>query len=278
MTAVPEKDAAYASFEQKWLDANPEQNAVSIFLAPARRKKLSAFGTLIHEITLTAFSVRETAVAAAKLGWWQQELASAASGHSRHPISRELFRTSATSSIDVASWRKLIDGALAQLDAPAAAAFDDLRKRLAEFYGPVAAVESQLNDHRCDDGASALWISSHLVAMFRSTTPDHLDLPLDLLARHGTSRTDLALPGPKQSAVTKDFLGQTRELIAQNLNADVSATISRRVRARLDLRLVDGAIRSNDPAHYIATRYHRTGWRSAWLSWREARAEQKRHA
>jgi phytoene synthase len=273
---MPEKDVAYASFEQKWLDANPEQAAVAIFLDPARRDTMNAFGTLIYEIAHTTFGVRETQVAAAKLGWWQQELANAASGNSRHPIGRELFRVS-TISVDNALWHALIDGALAQIDAPPAANFDELRARLAEFYGPVAAIESRLNGNR-GNGIADLWIGSHLIAMLRSSTSDHIDLPLDVLARHGATRADLARQNPRRSAALKDFLGRVRGLIAESLNADAPGNLSRRVRARLDLRLAEGALRANDPAAYIATRYHRMRWRSAWSAWREARAAQKRRS
>ncbi|MEP6484266.1 MAG: squalene/phytoene synthase family protein [Rudaea sp.] len=271
---MAEKDAAFISFEQKWLEANPEQSAVSIYLDPARRDKAQAFGTLIHEIAHTTFSVREPQVAAAKLGWWQQELANAAMGNARHPISREWYRVTATS-IDNDAWDKLIGGALAQLDAPPPANFEALRLRLAEFYGPVAVVESAMNAESDSDALASLWIASHLLAMFRASPSENLALPLDLLARHGVSRADFAQAGQKTSAVLREFLARVREMIAHNLPRVPASHVGRRVRARLDMRLIDGAIRAHDPAAYLATRYHRIRWRSTWLAWREARAAQK---
>ena len=91
VTDMSDEHSAFASFERKWLDANPEQAAVLVFLRPAQRRSASAFGSLIHELTQTVFGVREAQVAGAKLGWWQQELTGAAAGNPRHPISRELF-------------------------------------------------------------------------------------------------------------------------------------------------------------------------------------------
>src|SRR5512146_700921 len=96
--------AAFASFEQKWLEANPEQATVAVFLAPAERRRAAAFGSLVHELEQTAFGVREAQVAAVKLNWWRQELAAATAGASRHPIARELFDDERARKVDDSHW------------------------------------------------------------------------------------------------------------------------------------------------------------------------------
>jgi phytoene synthase len=88
---MPPEDAAFASFERKWLEANPEQATVAVFLAPDERRRASAFGSLVHELEQTTFGVREPQVAAVKLNWWRQELIAAPARTPRHPIARELF-------------------------------------------------------------------------------------------------------------------------------------------------------------------------------------------
>src|SRR6478736_7727110 len=112
---MPADDAAFASFERKWLEANPEQATVAVFLAPGERRRASAFGSLVHELEQTTFGVREPQVAAVKLHWWRQELVAAAAGAPHHPIARELFDDDRTRSVDQALWSSLIDGALVQL-------------------------------------------------------------------------------------------------------------------------------------------------------------------
>ena len=185
-------DGAFASFERKWLDANPEQAAVLLFLDAAKRPRVSAFGTLIHELSQTAFGVREAGVAAAKLEWWRQELAAASAGNARHPITRELFTDERARSVDGNAWRELADGALAQLDTPPPATMDDAMTHLSAFYAPVAAIDTYLDGTHDVAGVAALWILSHQVQSLAAgaVAREHSPLPLDLLARHRVSRAD----------------------------------------------------------------------------------------
>lgn len=260
-------DDAFASFERKWLDANPEQAAVLVFLSPDERHRASAFGALIHELAQTAFVVREPQVAAAKLGWWQQELSSAAIGNSRHPISQALFADSRTRAMDPLLWRALIDGAIAQLDASFPADFDELRASLAPFYIAVAAIETRLGggDTSNVDAIATLWICSHLLTAAGSS------LPLDVLARHGASREDIKAPGAKQSAVLKDFIATIGGTIRVNRTLATHASLGLRVRSCVDAWLADRAIRADDPSRYLSRHAHRLRWHSVWWAWREAR-------
>src|SRR5512143_3336331 len=100
--------AAFASFEQKWLEANPEQATVAVFLDPAERRRAAAFGSFVHEIEQAAFGLREGQVAAVKLNWWRQELGAATAGTSRHPIAREPFDDQRAQVIDTSLWSSLI--------------------------------------------------------------------------------------------------------------------------------------------------------------------------
>ena len=272
---MSDEDSAFASFERKWLEANPEQAAVLVFLRPAQRQSARAFGSLIHELTQTAFVVREAQVAAAKLSWWQQELIGAAAGNPRHPISRELFHDSRAAAIDARLWRALIDGAIAQLDASFPSSFEDLLASLSDFFGPVAAIETQLTKGNPSqlDAIAKLWICSHLllVAQNASHFAERTSMPLDLLARHGISRADLAASTPAQIAVLKDFIGQVRGTIIENRRRISSASLGRLVRARADRWLADRAVRADNPADYLARHARNLRWRSLWWAWQEAR-------
>jgi phytoene synthase len=263
-------DDAFASFERKWLDANPEQAAVLVFLSPDERPRASAFGTLIHELAQSAFVIREPQVAAAKLSWWEQELSSAAAGNPRHPISNALFADSRTRAIDPALWRALIDGAIAQLDASFPADFGELRASLAPFYLPVAAIETRLGgvEGSSADAIATLWICSHLLTAAQQTSTL---LPLDLLARHGASREEIGTPGAKRSAVLKDLIGTIGETLETHRRIATQATLGRRVRSRVDAWLADRAVYADDPARYLSRHARSLRWRSVWWAWREAR-------
>ncbi len=266
--------AAFESFEGKWLDANPEQTAVQVFLDDAARIRTSAFGTLIHEISQTTFGVRETSVAAAKLDWWRQELMLAANGKARHPISRRLFSDEHVAKIDRELWGALAHGGLSQLDVPSATDYAALRNSLARFYAPVPAIELRLAGHASGDAdaTAALWIASHLALVAEAGSPfaERTPLPLDLFARHGVQRADIDRDHAARAKVVGDFLQRVRQDIAANLPR--ASTIARRVRAYADARAIDAALKSPDPSVYLARQARRARLRNVWRAWREARA------
>jgi phytoene synthase len=270
---MPPEDAAFASFERKWLEANPEQATVAVFLTPAERRRAAAFGSLVHEVGEATFGVREAQVAAVKLNWWRQELAAAAAGTSRHPIARELFHDERARTVPAALWSNLIEGALAQLDIGAASALDDSISALAAFYRPVASLEAALAavDASQDDANARLWISTHLLHSV-ALQPDHeRAIPLGLLARHGLTRSALAEPSSQRTALLRDYLGLVQALIDDALTRAPRASLARRVRARLDRELATKARKAADPAATLAAHRGQRRWRSLWLSWREAR-------
>lgn len=270
---MPPEDTAFASFERKWLEANPEQATVAVFLGPRERRRASAFGSLVHELEQATFGVREPQVAAVKLNWWRQELLAGATGTSRHPIARELFDDERALAVDRSLWSDLIDGGLVQLDTGAASSLDDTFAALAAFYRPVAALETVLggSDAGPRDTTARLWISSHMLHSV-ATYPEHeRTLPLDLLARHGVARADLTQSSPRRTALLRDFLARLRAEIEGALAQGTQASLGRRVRARLDLDVTARSAAAPDPAAILACPVRARRWRSLWLAWSEAR-------
>ncbi len=267
-------DDAFASFERKWLDANPEQNAVLIFLGPDERRRAAAFGALVHELVQTTFAIRETQVAAAKLSWWQHELRGAASGNPRHPISIALFADARARAVDATLWMAMVDGALSQLDESSAADFAQLANQYGRFYIPVAAVENELTDSRTSptERVADLWMCSHFLSALASGSPlaEHFSLPLDVFARHGVARA-AAKESTKFGEILCDFLGTVRTTLQTALAAAPDASIGRRVRARSDLKLATMAMKSDNPSDAIARRSQKPTPRQVWWAWREAR-------
>jgi phytoene synthase len=263
-------DDAFASFERKWLDANPEQAAVLVFLSPDERRRASAFGTLVHELAQTTFGVRETQVAAAKLSWWRQEL----SGTARHPVTRELFADTRARAIETAKWVALIDGALSQLDSSSASDFAQMRNQFDVFYNPVAAIENELTNagERPTDKVANLWMCSHFLKASGSSFAEHFSLPLDLFARHAVARET----SEKHNDILRDFIGEVRETLQSSLAQAPHASVGCRVRARSDLKLASDAIRSRDPALSLTNRSQKPRLRHVWWAWQEARAARRR--
>ncbi len=272
---MPDNSTAFASFEQKWLAAYPEQAAVAVFLTPNGRLRACAFGCLVHELEQTAFGLREAQAAAVKLAWWRQELIGACAGNPRHPISAVLFADPRTQTVDAGSWPALADGALAMLDQRNVSNFTDLLGNHAAFYAPVARIESTLfgGSPAHLNAVATLWTISHLLRALSISAEvgERLSLPLDLLARHGLTRSMLAQPSESRTAALRDYLGMLGEHTGAAFTRASGATLGCRVRARLDLAAIRQARRALDPMALLTPHPHAGRWISLWSAWNEAR-------
>lgn len=278
---MADASGTFAGFEEKWLAANPESAIVTVFLPPAQRGLASAFGCLIHELSQAAFHIREPQVAATKLAWWKQELADAAFGKPRHPITQTLFDCAGVREFDPELWPALAGGALAQLDAPGAGTLAALIEQLDPFFGAVARAENALfcAGEGNVEADAALWILSHLLRALPNIgdSEAHLPLPLGLLARHELTRAELAYESPQRNMLIKDFLDEL--VLEANGALGVSAvrSLPLRVRAALDRRRIASALRVTDPLRWLGMHPHAGRWRTLWTTWHEARAARRSH-
>ena len=278
-------DQAFASFERKWLAANPEQVMVAPFIAPAARLRVAAFGCLVHELSAAAYEIREPEVAAAKLAWWAQELEVAATGHARHPVSHALFDETARAA-DRSLWPALAVGALKQVEAGACASLDELIERREPFSLAIADAESALflGGAANIDVNAGLWTLSSLLRALQDIAPKHerlpqegpsqdrLPLPLDLLARHGLTRADLATASAARDALIKDHLSALQFEIAGAQGVASARTLAQRVRVRSDVALITRALKAPDAAAYVGAFPRGGRLRGLYDAWREARA------
>ena len=267
---------AFASFEEKWLAAHPEQRIVVAFLPAAQRRRASAVGALVHELALAAFHVSEPLVAATKLGWWRQELQDASLGRARHPITLALFADEVARESDPQLWPALADGALAQLDRPGAGTLSALLEQLEPFFSAVARADQALlcNDDGNVEANAALWTLSHLLNDLPQLAhaDAHLPLPLGLLARHGMVRADLAAPSPRRNMLIKDFLDEITLELDGALGVATAHSLPLRVRTRLDRVRIGKALKVTDALAYLQARPHAGRWATLWAAWREARS------
>ena len=273
---MTETTAAFASFEQKWLAAHPENRIIAVFLPAAQRRRANAFGTLVHELEQAAFRVREPQVAAAKLEWWQRELHEAALGKANHPITKILFAADdAVHEVDPAVWPALADGALEQLDQPGSGTLSALIEQLEPFYTAVARAESALlgvADANLEADA-ALWTFAHLLHELPqlAQTEGRLPVPLGLLARHEVTRADLAVPSPRRNMLVKDFLDEVVLETNGALGVAAARTLPSRVRTRLDRMRIEHALHVTDPLAWLQAHPHAGRWKTLIAVWREAR-------
>jgi phytoene synthase len=274
MAATP----AFASFEQEWLDAHPEYAIASIFLPPAQRRRENAFAVLVHELGAAA-RLHEPQVATAKLSWWRGELTGAVSGRSSHPIARELFADAGVSNVDPALWLALADAALAQHGNTAAATLPELLGQRGAFHGVVARIESAMSGGTNADVESnaTLWTITQLLRELPQLehADDNLPLPLDLLARHGVTRSGLSAPTAQRTALLRDHLGALAAVSAECVRASSARSLYQRVRVRHDGALLTAARNASDPLVCVSERLRPGRWASLWVAWREARARSR---
>ena len=280
MPAVPATHSAFASFEQKWLVANPEQAAVAVFLSPPLRQRAAAFACLVHELEQAAFHLPEAQIASAKLAWWMQELALAVDGKSRHPITQTVFADAVVRAADPALWRALTEGALAQLDQTPAASLDELLAQFEPFHVAVAHAEATLFcvDAANIDANAALRTISHLLRELPQPAgiAERSLLPLNLLARHGVMRVNLSEATPARAALVKDHLATLQFEIVGALGIVSARTLGQCVRVRLDRESIKAALRAPDPLAILARRSLAGRWCSLWAAWREAQSLARR--
>jgi hypothetical protein len=262
-------DVGFASFEAKWLQAEPEQATVALFLAPGLRTRAAAVGCLIHELGATAFGDADVQVAAAKLHWWAQELAAGIDGKARHPVSVVLFADGRLRGLPRSTWQRLIEGALAQLDAPAARDITAWRETVLPFFDAAATVDLFASGDADPRRNAQLWAAAHLLRSVAHPAGPR-GVPLDLLARHGIARSGIAEAAPAaRNALVRDLLREIEPLIEQGLAGPGRVSLARLVRARLDCAGIR-AVLAGGAAHDRLVRMP-TRWRTALTTWRAAR-------
>jgi phytoene synthase len=87
-----------------------------MFLPPPRRAAITAFYAFCREVDDVVDEMRDPAVAAAKLSWWRQEVASAYAGRPSHPVMQALLPLAADYGIEASHLEAVIDGCQVDLE------------------------------------------------------------------------------------------------------------------------------------------------------------------
>lgn len=200
--------AELGQFESKWTQLRPEFGLALRFVAPAQQPLHSAMQCLALELDYAAYRIREDSVATAKLQWWGQEMAAAADGRPLHPVTTVL----ADHPRAIEAFRQgpvLIASAIAQRGRDPAGTLEAQLAQLNPFMQALSLLESGLLGSDADAGARVRGLDRlvrDLAALPALVAQDELPLSLDLLARHGLTRGDLANDSPARSAAVSDAL------------------------------------------------------------------------
>jgi hypothetical protein len=222
-------------FVEKWYRREPEMRIASAFSARAdgpsigegiARIRFESWGALLHELREAVFELPDAGVAAAKRGWWAEELQLISQGKPRHPLGQALANLPGTKG---APWTGLSLAVVGAGGEPRAADAAQALAALRPLAQATLAVEDALFTARSADGATEALAVHWLVHRLPRGLGDEdgARVPMHLLARHGLTAATL----PKApDALLRDWAG---ELLAALPDRSDGAFL-RRARLRFD--------------------------------------------
>jgi phytoene synthase len=278
MTDADTSNAAWQGFIDKWLAAQPQQRVALVFVDGHRHPGHVALAALEQELLDAAYGIREPQVAAAKLGWWAEELSGAASSGGRHPLTQVLFDDERAQAITAEQWVAPVLAAMVQLEQGTAADFSAQLDAAMPLHGALAALETAWwygAAASCDRAARLATLDHLLDALLRTEVDagrDRLSLSMANLARHGLSRAQL---GQASAARQQAIQDQLRELLqswreAARLPGPVS--VFRALASSYGMRMAQRAMRAPDALASLAAERPRIHPVTTWRAWQAARA------
>jgi phytoene synthase len=263
------------SYVSSWREADPQRAVAWLFLRPAERIRYGASAALLQEWRKTLREVREPQVAAAKLGWWREELQRAAEGGARHPLTQALFADARVREVPLSCWTAVLDAAFGEISAPPPADFPAQQRAAEPWSAAVAELESRLWFGPSADTVRATSVTrvTELVADLRgmggATANGRSPLPMNLLARHGLAIEGLAGDSPARRAALRDHSKLLREALAEAAGMPGPLTLFRAAGMQRDLRALARAACAEDPLAALCEQ--RAGLGQLLKTWRAAR-------
>lgn len=281
MIELVEQPAALQGFIDKWLAVQPQQRVALVFVDGRRYPGHVALAALEQELLGAAYGIREPQVAAAKLNWWAEELAGAASSGGRHPLTQVLFDDEQAHELPAELWLAPVIAAMAQLEQGTAADFSAQIDAAMPLHGALAALETAwwYGTEAASTQAARVAVLNHLLHSLLRLEQDagHDRLPLSMarLARHGLDRSQLAQAGAARQQAVK---AQLDDLLRQ---WDVSTTLAgplsvfRALESHHARALARHAVRADDALAALQLGQPRSGLGNAFRAWRAARGWQR---
>jgi len=250
-----------------------------LFLPPERRRAITALYAFCREVDDVVDECSDAAVAQAKLAWWRKELAAAFHGTPQHPVACALAEVAPRFGLEEARLAEIIDGMEMDLRQNRYPTFDALKvycHRVAGVVGLLSAAIFGYRDPRTLEYAADLGVAFQLTNIVRDVGEDarrdRVYLPLDELAHHGVSVSDIL-----QSRQSDEFRRLMEFQIGRALEYYRSALAKLPAEDRRDQRagLIMAAIYQatldeirRDGCQVLTQRVSLTPVRKLWIAWR----------
>ena len=168
------------------------------FLAPDRRRAITALYAFCREVDDIADEVADVNVARAKLGWWRAELANLFAGHPQHPVTKALEPATRTFGVDLDRLNEIIDGMEMDLTRHRYSDFESLKlycHRVAGVVGQLSASIFGFAQPQTMDYAENLGLAFQMTNIIRDVGEDarrgRIYLPLDELKKANVTEEDI---------------------------------------------------------------------------------------
>jgi len=161
-----------------------------LFLPPPRRAAITAFYAFCREVDDVVDEVSDPGVAAAKLAWWQTEVARAYAGQPTHPVMQALMPYAGEFGIEARQLGAVIEGCQMDLTQTRYLDYPALRKYCQLVAGEVGEVSARIfgqTEARTAQYAQTLGLAFQLTNIIRDVGEDarrgRIYLPVDELQR-----------------------------------------------------------------------------------------------
>lgn len=169
-----------------------------LFLPQEQRRAITTLYAFCREVENVVDECTDAGVARMKLAWWRNELAAAFHGTPQHPVARALAEIAPRYNLPEERLNEIVDGMEMVLQFNRYPDFDTLAqycRRVASGAGLLSAQIFGFQDKRTLEYAADLGTAFRLTRLIRDVGEDarrnRIYLPLDEIARHGVSETDI---------------------------------------------------------------------------------------
>jgi len=274
---------ALQSYVDKWLAVQPQQRVALVFVDPLRYPGHVALAALEQELLAAAYGIHEPQVAVAKLNWWAEELAGAATSGGRHPLSKVLFDDRRARTVPRERWLAPVLAALAQLEDTTSADFSGQLVAAGRLHGAFAALETVwwFGEDASSVRAARYATLAHLLHALRRLQDDaerpRLPLPMARLARYGLSRSELRQPGPALDPALKAQLADLQAAWREAAGLPGPLSVFRALESRQHAALARRAARAAESLAALQEGPSGSALADTFAAWHAARAW-RRHA
>lgn len=267
-------ESTFDEYLVAWRSASHARTVAWLFLHADERIRLGGLAALQQEWLRATREVSEPQVAAAKLGWWREEMQRAVQGEARHPLTQALFADARIRTVPLPCWTAGVDAALLAINAPPAADFAAQRANIEPLADAFAQLETRVAfGAAAADKAAAVWVAGLLAANLRALASEvghgRSPVPMNLLARHGLTREALLEDSPARRAALRDFTGELERALVEAAKMDAPLSLLRSVQLRSDRHSLCAALRAEDPLAGLQASHG--GLRDVLKTWRDAR-------